>query len=107
MPLPKIDKLSYAELLELQARVVDTIAEKRAEEQAKVREKVAEMAAEAGLSLDEVISKSGGKDRRHGKVAIKYRNPKDPSQTWTGRGRKPLWLSAELAAGKSLEKFAV
>jgi DNA-binding protein H-NS len=106
MPLPKIDKLSYAELLELQARVEDTIAARRAEEQAKLREKVAEMAAEAGLSLDEVISKNG-KDRKRGKVAIKYRNPKDPSQTWTGRGRKPLWLAAELAAGKSLEKFAV
>ena len=107
MPLPKIDKLSYAELLELQARVVDTIAEKRAEEQAKVREKVAEMAAEAGLSLDEIISKSGGKDRRHGKVAIKYRNPKDPSQTWTGRGRRPAWVNEALKAGKTVDDLAI
>jgi DNA-binding protein H-NS len=22
----------------------------------------------------------------------KYRNPKDPAQTWTGRGKPPAWL---------------
>ena len=66
------------------------------------------MAAEAGFSLDEVVSKAkNGKDRRRGKVAVKYRNPKDRSQTWTGRGRKPNWLVAELEAGKSIEAFEV
>jgi DNA-binding protein H-NS len=106
MALPKIDKLTYAELIELQERIETTIEEKRAEEQAKLREKVAEMAAEAGLSLEEVVSKKG-KDRRKGTVAIKYRNSRDRTQTWTGRGRKPNWLVAELEAGKSLEDFAI
>ena len=106
MAIPKIDKLSYLELLELQDRIEAAIQTKRAEEQAKVREKVAEIAAEAGFSLDEVISKKG-KGRRRGKVAIKYRNPEDPSQTWTGRGRKPNWLTAELEAGRSLEEFDI
>jgi DNA-binding protein H-NS len=106
MAIPKIDKLSYAELLELQTRVEAAISEKRAAERKKVREKAAALAAEAGFTLREVVSKKTA-DRRHRKVAIKYRNPKDPSQTWTGRGRKPLWLVAELEAGKSLEKFAV
>ena len=59
-----------------------------------------------GFSLKEIVAKKPA-DRRLGKVAIKYRNPKDPSQTWTGRGRKPKWLVAELEAGKSLEKFAI
>ena len=106
MAIPKIDRLSYAELLELQARIEATLEEKRVEEKKKVRQKVAALAAEAGFTLKEVVGESS-KDRRHGKVAIKYRNPKDPSQTWTGRGRKPLWLAAELADGKSLEKFAI
>ena len=25
-------------------------------------------------------------------VAPKYRNPADPSQTWSGRGRPPTWI---------------
>jgi DNA-binding protein H-NS len=106
MAIPKIDKLSYAELQELQSRVEAALAEKRAEEKKRIRRKAAALAAEAGFTLTEVVSKKTT-DRRRGKVAIKYRNPKDPSQTWTGRGRMPRWLTAELAAGKSLEKFAV
>jgi DNA-binding protein H-NS len=41
-----------------------------------------------------------------GKVAIKYRD-KDTGSTWTGRGLKPKWLSAYLAAGRKIEEFAV
>ena len=106
MALPKIDRLSYAELQELQARIEAALQEKRPEEKKKVRQKAAALAAEAGFSLKEVIAKKPT-DRRRGKVAIKYRNPKDPGQTWTGRGRKPKWLVAELEAGKSLDKFAI
>ena len=40
-------------------------------------------------------------------VAAKYRNPNDASQTWSGRGRQPVWLVALLAEGKKLEDLAV
>lgn len=36
------------------------------------------------------------------KIAPKYRNPDDRKQTWTGRGRMPLW-AAELAEIGKLE----
>lgn len=41
------------------------------------------------------------------KVAPKYRNPNDPEQTWTGRGRKPKWVEAYLSGGGSLEGIAI
>ena len=34
------------------------------------------------------------------KVEPKYRNPKDKTQTWTGRGRAPVWAAALKKAGK-------
>ncbi len=34
------------------------------------------------------------------KVAPKYRNPANPAQTWTGRGRTPAWVQALQAAGQ-------
>jgi DNA-binding protein H-NS len=40
-------------------------------------------------------------------VAAKYRNPKNAAEVWSGRGRKPLWLSAELKACKDREDFLV
>ncbi|WP_229467585.1 H-NS histone family protein [Massilia sp. Mn16-1_5] len=33
----------------------------------------------------------------------KYRNPEDPDQRWSGRGRKPAWVKAWVASGKSFE----
>lgn len=27
-------------------------------------------------------------------VAVRYRNPADHGQTWTGRGKQPLWIAA-------------
>lgn len=39
-------------------------------------------------------------------VAAKYRNPAT-GDAWSGRGRVPKWLAAELARGRTLEEFAV
>jgi DNA-binding protein H-NS len=39
------------------------------------------------------------------KVAAKYRGP--DGATWSGRGLKPRWLSAELTAGKNIEEFLI
>lgn len=36
-------------------------------------------------------------------VFPKYRNPAVPSETWSGRGRQPHWVSALLASGVLLE----
>jgi DNA-binding protein H-NS len=41
------------------------------------------------------------------KVAPKYRNPKNRSETWAGRGRMPLWLAAEIKKGRKLEAFGI
>lgn len=32
-----------------------------------------------------------------------YRNPDNPSETWTGHGRRPRWITQQLSAGKRLE----
>jgi DNA-binding protein H-NS len=42
-----------------------------------------------------------------GKVAPKYRNPENPSETWAGRGLKPRWLAAALKTGRKLEEFSI
>lgn len=34
-------------------------------------------------------------------LAPKYRDPKDPSNTWSGRGRMPNWLASALKNGKA------
>jgi DNA-binding protein H-NS len=40
-------------------------------------------------------------------VKPKYRNPADPSQTWSGRGAAPQWVADRLAAGGKKEDLAI
>ena len=41
------------------------------------------------------------------KVLPKYRNPKNPTETWAGRGKQPRWLTAEMRRGKKLADFLI
>ena len=36
---------------------------------------------------------------KRAKVAPKYRNPNDATQTWTGRGKSPVWVQTLKDAG--------
>lgn len=62
-------------------------------------------AAKFGFTLAEV---SGGAAKSAKKAAApKYANPKDPSQTWSGRGRQPQWFKDAISAGKTPEKMEI
>ena len=85
------------------------IAAKAAERQA-LRSKMEELAAASGLTLDDVLGGKRGRKAgaaKGGTAAVKYRNPKDETQTWAGRGRKPTWLVAALKKGQKIENFEV
>ena len=99
-----LDKMSYADLLKLQERTDAAIAQKRVDEAAATKEALRAMAEKAGFNLNELFGKRGGK---RGPSSIRYRNPKDASQTWTGRGRKPNWLVDALKKGARIETFAI
>ena len=102
---PALQNYSLAQLIELQQRVEVAIGERKAMEARELKEQMQALAQKSGFSLNELFgTKRGGK---RGPAPIKYRNPKDPSQTWTGRGRKPRWLTAKLDKGAKLEDFAV
>lgn len=45
--------------------------------------------------------------RPYPQVYPKYRNPADSTETWTGRGKQPKWLRAQLISGKKLSDFAI
>lgn len=108
----KIDlkKMSRSELIALQEQVATAIRE------AGEREKQAALAAaqaaakEHGFSLEDLTGTTAGRRGRGGqksKSPARYRNPEDPSMTWSGRGRKPGWIKAAEAAGTDIADFAI
>ncbi|MBN8726553.1 MAG: H-NS histone family protein [Xanthomonadales bacterium] len=71
------------------------------EKAAKLREKINAMVRAEGFGLDEVLGRSAPRGKTRGKAKAKFRNPDDPNQTWSGRGKRPNWFHAALASGKS------
>ena len=92
-----LEKMSYAELTELESHIAQLKLEKQNAERAQLREKMSEMAKQAGFDMNEIFGKRKGK----GSVAPKYRDPKNPENTWTGRGRMPRWLVAATKGSKA------
>jgi DNA-binding protein H-NS len=45
--------------------------------------------------------------RPYPKVHPKYRNPERPSETWSGRGRQPRWVGAQLSSGKRVDDLLI
>jgi DNA-binding protein H-NS len=45
--------------------------------------------------------------RPYPKVLPKYQNPKNPAEKWSGRGKQPHWVKAQLKSGKKLERFLI
>lgn len=101
-----LDGLSLSELKTLQKQVARTIEEYADREKNRALAALEEKAREMGFSLAELT----GAPRKVGKKApgvARYRNPDDASATWTGKGRRPDWIRAALADGKSLEDLAI
>lgn len=104
----ELDKMSYAQLAALRNKVDAAMAAALSAEKQKLRAEMEAMAARAGLSLLDVVNgRASGHKPKGAKVAPKYRNPQNPSQTWAGRGRQPTWLVAALKKGRKLESFRI
>lgn len=84
----------------------------------KVLAQIVQLAHSSGLTAAQIATAMGSKGKTAGKsitkptktlkakrstagkkVAPKYRNPANPEQAWTGRGRTPLWVQELEKAG--------
>jgi len=45
--------------------------------------------------------------RPYQKVRPKYRNPERPYETWSGRGKQPRWVGAQLKSGKKVDELLI
>lgn len=94
-----ISKLSFDELKKLQrdvAKMIDGYEERKKSDARKIIES---RARELGFNLEELTGMIVKKKRAA--PTAKYRNPDKADETWSGRGRKPVWYAAQLENGKS------
>jgi DNA-binding protein H-NS len=109
--MSKIDLSNYnlGELKGLQFEIEKEIKNRQHQGVKKAREQILAIAQNVGVSVEDLLSSTAAKSKGGGgaKVAPRYQNPADSSQTWTGRGRQPRWLVDALASGKTLEELKI
>jgi DNA-binding protein H-NS len=93
--------MSIDKLVKLKDQVETALSSKVAETKRMLESKLTKL---TGFGVG---STPGRRGAVRSKVAPKYRNPDNPSETWAGRGLKPRWLAAALKAGKKLEYFSI
>ena len=114
-----LSQMSLAELQRLGKRVERAIAGHEKKRVKEARNAMQKLAKEYGVTLEQLLAdgapkkrgrpagggKAGGKPKAKGKP--KFANPKDKSQTWTGKGRKPQWFIDAMASGKREKDLAI
>jgi DNA-binding protein H-NS len=58
--------------------------------------------------LAQLNGHDNNKQRRpYPRVLPKYQNPDRPSETWSGRGKQPRWVGAQLRSGKRVDELLI
>ena len=103
--------LSRGELLNLQKRVEKALIRLQKADKKKALAAAQAAAKQHGFSLDELTTGGAGNGRKAKKTSVKgvpkYAHPKDPSITWTGKGRRPQWIVDAMDKGKKLSAFEI
>ena len=114
MAAVNISKMTKSELLSLRTRIDRALSKIDEKNLQHARREARQLAKSYGVSVVDLLGakpapkekkKSGG--TRRGKVAPKYRNPKNAGETWTGRGRQPRWFAEAIAGGATLASLEI
>jgi DNA-binding protein H-NS len=92
--------MSFEELWNLNEDISAVLQQKITEKKAQLDECLRKIQPNNDSELDRVR-------RRYPPVLQKYQNPKNPAETWSGRGLRPRWVTAQLRAGKKLDDFLI
>jgi DNA-binding protein H-NS len=98
----KLKEMSIDELWDLHERVGAILSDKIENEKKKLEQQLNRLARRV-TELSPPIPER----RPYPKVEAKFRNPDNPSETWSGRGKTPRWLARLIATGRKLDEFRI
>lgn len=98
----KLASMSVEALLQLRDDIGSVLSRKAGQLQTQLA-----ALGDGGWTAKKAVGRPRGSKMKGRKVAPKYRNPKNRSETWAGRGAMPRWMAAEIKKGKKREDFAI
>ena len=114
-----LDELSVDELEKLIKQAESALDKKRKAELKNAQAVLEKMAKDLGVDPQDLLKNAADKKKTTRKKAakkktgvrrpakVKFRDPNNSSNTWTGRGKRPLWLQDALSKGANLDDFLV
>ena len=105
---PNLDGMSVNELWQLHEELSQVLSVRLTSEKHEIEKRLAQLRREKEMRQSESADTRKPRERRkYPRVFPKYRNPDEPCETWSGRGKQPRWLTAALKTGHKIEEFVI
>jgi DNA-binding protein H-NS len=101
MKAQNLEFMSVDQLWNLHEELVAELSRKIAAEKATLEQRLRKLGL---IAIDDKVDRQR---RPYPKVLPKYQNPKNPTETWAGRGKQPRWIRALLRSGKRLDDLRI
>lgn len=98
----QLEKMDLDDLWDLHQRIIAVLDRKLETEKRRLQDQLDELGRKFGGSPKDIPQR-----RPYPKVEPKFRNPNDPSETWSGRGKTPRWMTEMIADGRSVDEFRI
>lgn len=69
--------------------------------------KIKQLAESINIHVEIVVPRDNERISNKVRPAIKFRDPNNHKNAWTGKGRIPRWLSAYINQGQSIDRFKI
>ena len=112
-----LNRLNVDQLKDLVGNAQTEMASREKQRRKDLRSQLESTVAEEGYKLGDIfpeLGNGGAGARQRRKMPVKFRNPQNPEDTWTGIGRSPKWVQAilgergiEMAAFKAIPMYQV
>lgn len=114
-----LTEYTLLQLKKLQASIAKEVAKRESDNKSALLKRLRKLAREEGVELEELLGtdlsataqakgptpgkRSRASNAKKTPLPVKYRNPNNLDQGWSGRGRKPAWFEAWVNNGGSLD----
>lgn len=107
--LPDLEAMQFDELWSIHEELTKILSDRILGEKRELEKRLAKLNQNDPPTSE---GRGDGMRRRHSrrkypKVLPKYFNPSAPSETWSGRGKRPRWLAIALEEGRVIDDFKI
>jgi DNA-binding protein H-NS len=107
--MPDLDAMQFDELWTIHEELTKILSDRILGEKRELEKRLARLNQAEPSVIEARSDAAQGRPsrRKYPKVLPKYFNPQSPTETWSGRGKRPRWLAIALQTGHALEEFRI